>query len=186
VYGILPYVKIIDPISLSIYYNPSDFEQNENLFLYHHVLNQFNPTFNFNKIDESYLNTDEHYISASLYYTGLYKIMYDENVIDTTSPPVDSTKSSNRFIIYQNRPNPFNNTTTITFDIPENGNIRVAIFNVLGKRIKHIKSGYQIAGKDYVIWDGRNDQQSKVTSGIYYCVFNYGNQTATMKMLFLK
>ena len=86
----------------------------------------------------------------------------------------------------QNYPNPFNPTTTIEFAIPEDGHVDVAIYNLLGKRMRTLIDRKLNAGNHQVVWDGRDEKGQLVASGTYIYVLNLKNARMVRKMTFLK
>lgn len=88
--------------------------------------------------------------------------------------------------MYQNYPNPFNNTTTIQFDLPFYSKVDVAIYNLLGKKVKQlIKNEYKI-GSQKIIWNGKNDNEFVVASGLYFYVIKSDSDSFSKKMLLLR
>ena len=99
-----------------------------------------------------------------------------------TSAPVSVDESApSAFAVAQNSPNPFNPTTTITFTIPESGNVTVNIFNVAGQKIDTIVSEYMNAGNHSIVWDG-----SGFSAGVYFYSVTSGSYLKTMKMTLIK
>ena len=90
------------------------------------------------------------------------------------------------FRLYPNRPNPFNPTTTINYDIPEGGYVSVVIYDILGNRIRTIYSGEKQKGRHMATWDGRSDYGNAVESGIYFCQVQNSNKRHIIKMTLLK
>jgi hypothetical protein len=90
------------------------------------------------------------------------------------------------FSLRQNAPNPFNPTTTISYDLPKATHVSLNIFNVLGQKVKTVVDGFQDAGTKSVIWDGRDDGGASVASGIYFYRLNAGEYNETRKMMMLK
>jgi hypothetical protein len=86
-----------------------------------------------------------------------------------------------RFCLEQNYPNPFNPTTTISYTLPENGHVRLEIYNLLGQRVATLSDDWQVAGQRTVRWDA-----SGLASGIYLCRLTAGGHTHTRKMTLLK
>jgi len=90
------------------------------------------------------------------------------------------------FALHQNYPNPFNPKTQIQFDLPENGYVELAIYNLMGQRIRTLTSMQLKAGYHSVVWNGTNDIGDKVASGMYFYTLGSGTTHLTKKMLYLK
>jgi flagellar hook assembly protein FlgD len=90
------------------------------------------------------------------------------------------------FALHQNYPNPFNPQTTISFDLAAAARAEMAVYNVLGQEVRLLIDGYLPAGKHSVVWDGRDDNNQQVSSGVYfYRLVSQGN-ALTRKMIMLK
>jgi len=73
--------------------------------------------------------------------------------------------------LLQNDPNPFNSKTTISYALPEVVHVRLAIYNLTGRRIRALIQDIQQPGRYEVIWDGRDEKGQAVGSGMYlYCL----------------
>jgi hypothetical protein len=90
------------------------------------------------------------------------------------------------FGLGQNYPNPFNPTTSIKYQIAENANVSLTVYNMLGQQVKTLIAGQQEAGYYTVNWDGTNEYGSKVASGIYIYRLQAGKYIQTLKMNLLK
>ncbi|MBI5464509.1 MAG: T9SS type A sorting domain-containing protein, partial [Ignavibacteriales bacterium] len=94
------------------------------------------------------------------------------------------------WVLYQNYPNPFNPTTTIEYDVPEVGGkvprVAIQIFNILGQKVRTIERTNRDAGHYKVIWDGRNDINQPVASGVYIYRLLTGEKVVSKKMIMLK
>ncbi|MCG8608862.1 tandem-95 repeat protein, partial [bacterium] len=90
------------------------------------------------------------------------------------------------FELGQNFPNPFNPTTTISFSVPKTSELNLAIYNMRGQRVRLLVSGSVKAGRHRITWDGRNDQERKVASGIYVYRLETKNFTAQRKLILAK
>ena len=91
------------------------------------------------------------------------------------------------FNLEQNYPNPFNPSTTIDFSIPEQVQVTLEIYNVLGQRVATLVSGEMYDPGHYnVVWDGRNQAGNPVSSGMYIYRIQAGDFTDVKKMMFLK
>jgi len=90
------------------------------------------------------------------------------------------------FELSQNYPNPFNPTTTISYKIPINGLVTLDIFNAIGRRVRTLIAEDQRAGVHRVIWDGLNDNNEPVPSGIYMYRLTFGSSVKSQKMILIK
>lgn len=90
------------------------------------------------------------------------------------------------FELLQNYPNPFNPTTTIQYNLPENTEVTIRIFNAAGQVIRTLSQGEQQPGVYKLDWDGKNDQGNWVASGIYYYQIQAADFKGTKKMLLVK
>ena len=66
-----------------------------------------------------------------------------------------------------NYPNPFNAETQLVYTLPMAGPVELAIYNVMGQRIRTLVQGVQAAGRHQIAWDGRSDSGSTLASGVY-------------------
>jgi hypothetical protein len=85
-----------------------------------------------------------------------------------------------------NYPNPFNPETTISYDIKDAGNVRLAVYNVKGQLVRSLVNTEQAAGRYRVIFDGRDDKGNPLSSGIYLYRFTAGRYSSTRKMMLME
>ena len=97
-----------------------------------------------------------------------------------------NTPLPEQFDLYQNYPNPFNPDTRIEFDLPEEGNVKLTIYNILGEKVKSIINENLPAGKHSVTWDSRNEDGTSVSSGVYLYRLETEGWQKTRKMLLVK
>jgi len=88
--------------------------------------------------------------------------------------------------LLQNRPNPFNPTTTIEFTLERDGAALVAIYDVDGKRLRTVWNGPARSGLNRAVWDGRDESGRQVGSGVYFYRLHAGDVLQTRKMMLLK
>lgn len=91
-----------------------------------------------------------------------------------------------QFTLHQNYPNPFNPTTTIKFDLPKTERVTLKIYNILSQEIRTLVDETMAAGNHQMIWDGKNDKQQMVSSGVYIYHLKAGEFSASHKMVFLQ
>ena len=106
------------------------------------------------------------------------------------STPVCSESRMPRFpeayILRQNHPNPFNSSTQIRYRIPENGDVTLNIYNILGQQVKTLMDSNQPAGEHITDWDGKDWRSREVASGLYFCRLQVKDFTKTIKMMLVK
>ena len=90
------------------------------------------------------------------------------------------------YVLYQNYPNPFNPATTIRFGLPEKSEVRLEIFDILGRQVAIISDEPMDAGYHEIIWDSRNRSGGEVSSGVYFYRLRAGEFDSIKKMLILK
>ncbi len=89
-------------------------------------------------------------------------------------------------VLNGNYPNPFNPTTTISFSLPTEQNIELTIYNIKGQKVKTLYSGSADVGEHTVVWEGKDNNDKQVSSGIYFYKLKTNNKELTRKMLMMK
>ena len=85
------------------------------------------------------------------------------------------------------RPNPFNPSTTITYEVPEQTHITLTIYNLLGQEVVRLMDQVQAAGRYEAVWHGVNSRGAGVASGVYlYRIVSGSGYTDTKRMTLLK
>lgn len=90
------------------------------------------------------------------------------------------------FSLFQNFPNPFNPTTIIKYSIPKAGYVRLTVYDAAGKFVKTLIDDLQSAGEHFTTWDGLNNFNLKVSSGVYIYRLVSGDLARARSMLLLK
>jgi hypothetical protein len=94
------------------------------------------------------------------------------------------------FKLFANYPNPFNPSTTICYSLPASADIRLNIYNLKGEKVRTLINQHQSTGTFAVSWNGRNDNNVRVASGIYVyrLEINAGSEidSQSRQMLLLK
>ncbi|MBN2070157.1 MAG: hypothetical protein JW814_01770 [Candidatus Krumholzibacteriota bacterium] len=89
-------------------------------------------------------------------------------------------------LLEQNRPNPFNPSTTISFILPHDSHVELTIFTPGGRRVATIASRWFAAGRNEVFWNGLDDAGKPVASGVYFYRLEAGELSQTKKMVLLR
>ena len=90
------------------------------------------------------------------------------------------------FALHQNYPNPFNPTTSVRYDLPDNENVTIIIYDMLGRQVKQLVDSYQEAGFKSIIWNATNDFGKPAANGVYLYKIQAGDFIQTKKMVLLK
>ena len=85
-----------------------------------------------------------------------------------------------------NYPNPFNPDTVVPFALPEGGEVRIAIYNMLGQEIAVLAQGAMEAGYHRAVWRGQDASGRQVASGVYFVRMAAGDFSSVRKMLLVK
>ena len=125
--------------------------------------------------------------------TGLVDYAYGSYRIEPRySSDINIASSANEDVVnidfnLSNYPNPFNPTTTISFEVRQTSSfITLEVFNLKGQEVKQLISTQLQAGKHSVIWNGTDSNDQPVSSGIYFYKLISGEHKQTKKMLLLK
>ena len=84
--------------------------------------------------------------------------------------------------LVQSWPNPFNPETTIRYDVPGGGTVRLSIYALNGQLVRILVNDERPAGSYSVVWDGRDENGRDVASGVYLCRMGAGEYRAAWKM----
>ena len=103
---------------------------------------------------------------------------------ETSSDDVTITPTAE--LLSQNYPNPFNPTTTIAYNMIEDGNVSIELYNIKGQKVKTLINEHRTVGDYFIVWDGSNSNNNKVSSGIYFYKMKSSNYTSTKKMILMK
>ncbi len=87
---------------------------------------------------------------------------------------------------HRNFPNPFNPSTTISFQIVSSARVQVTIHDILGRKVATLMNTYATPGTYQVQWQGRNEAGRMVASGLYLYRISTGSQSVTRMINFLK
>src|SRR5690349_15606188 len=104
-----------------------------------------------------------------------------------TTTGVGDTSLPTSFALHANVPNPFNPTTTISYDVPRGGaDVNIAIYDIAGRRVRELVNEHRTPGNWSVQWNGEDDRGQRVASGVYFYRMRAGSFVETRKMVLLK
>lgn len=111
---------------------------------------------------------------------------YVDNIKISNYPDVLTSTGNNgqlplKFALEQNYPNPFNPATVIKYQVPENTNVRIVVYDMLGKVVKTMVNEYKTAGSYEASFDAKG-----LASGLYFYKMEAGDFTEVKKMMLVK
>lgn len=118
-------------------------------------------------------------VKSNNFATMMFEI--DNEVIGNQDHSVPTQE--NTISIY---PNPFNPSTTISFENAKSQSVEVKIYNIKGQCVKTLEKGVFEAGKHKIVWQGDNDQKQKLGSGVYFCKIETPQGRTVKKMMLMK
>jgi chitinase len=102
-----------------------------------------------------------------------------KKTVDTPMAPV-------KFSLLQNYPNPFNPTTSISYTVPEAGNVSLVVYDVMGRQVKTLVDGYRAAGEYKNVWNAVDESGAQMASGVYYAQLRAGSNLQVIKMVLMR
>ncbi len=137
-----------------------------------------------------YPNVLIHQGEYEMWFNGAPTVDSGWRVGYTTMEPVTSDPSFNEipqsFMLSQNYPNPFNPMTHIRYSLPENGDIRLVIYDLLGREVVELVNDHRSIGTYETTWYGLDSQGSQVSTGVYFARLEAGRNVDVIKMIYLK
>jgi hypothetical protein len=106
--------------------------------------------------------------------TGIVSIGYHDNINPT------------EFSLHHNYPNPFNPTTTISYDLSAAYDVMLSVLDITGREITTLVQSGQSPGSYEVQWNGIDQSGNQVSTGVYFARLQAGEYSQAIKMLYLK
>ncbi|MBN4056894.1 T9SS type A sorting domain-containing protein [bacterium AH-315-J21] len=134
------------------------------------------------------VDTSQNEVSAEITELGTYALFTTDiqTDVDDINDGEIGTVLPKHFEVYQNFPNPFNPTTVISYSLPVRAEVTIAVYNVLGQRVKFFDQSLQSAGQHSVTWDAIDEHGKSVASGMYFYKVTAGDFSSSRKMVLLK
>jgi len=116
---------------------------------------------------------------------------YKNNFPSLTYQPGEPYFPVKEYILYQNYPNPFNPTTTIRYELPQDGIVTIDIYDILGQKVKTILNEFKKADRYEVIFSanggsGSGGNSTGLASGVYIYQLRVNDFITNKKMLLIK
>jgi hypothetical protein len=103
-----------------------------------------------------------------------------------STPNVDPTANNYVSRLQQNYPNPFNPETNIRFTLPEKGTANLSIYNTKGQLVKTLMNGLTKSGETSLVWNGTDNSNQHVATGLYFYKLTANGKVETRKMMLMK
>jgi hypothetical protein len=85
-----------------------------------------------------------------------------------------------------NYPNPFNPSTTIAYNVPQSGSVKIMVFDLLGRNVATLLDGVQQQGNHTVDWNAKDEHGIDLPSGVYVAQLQAGKIIRNSKMILLR
>jgi ligand-binding sensor domain-containing protein len=121
---------------------------------------------------------------STIFIKGLS--VYQDTTTTGVKLKINANNAPEIFTLKQNFPNPFNLETTILYELKQDTNIQLSIFNLNGKEVKRLVSDNKQKGIYQIAWNGKDNSGKEVGSGIYFYVLNGENFKEIKKMTLIK
>ena len=106
---------------------------------------------------------------------------YQNNFVSMTYTPPAATNPVTNYVLYQNYPNPFNPTTTIRYELPQDGIVTIEVFDILGQKVKTILNEFKKADRYEVTF-----RSSGLASGVYIYQLRVNDFITSKKMVLIR
>jgi len=135
------------------------------------------------------LNSDSCQFVAFVQSHNQYEVLQSAKINLLELTPVGAIEPEHKpesFVLSNPYPNPFNSGTAIEFDLPEAAQVNLLIYDIMGREVCTLMDKYMQAGRYSVVWDGRNESNDEISTGVYFARLQAGRTSSTKKMILLK
>ena len=137
-----------------------------------------------------YIDLNVHNGIYEYYVTAVYSGDYESepsNIVTIEQTSTENSLTSIRTELIGNYPNPFNPETTISFSTTESTeNTEIAIYNMKGQKVRTLVNEILPAGQHSVVWEGKDEKEEPVSSGIYFYKLKTEDYESVKKMIMMK
>lgn len=112
---------------------------------------------------------------------GIEYLSADISITPETTDVEEAVGVPGHFGLNQNHPNPFNPSTEISFALPQQADVDLTVYNILGQPVRVLATGTHEAGQISVTWDGRDENGQPLASGMYFYRLKARSQSQTFQ-----
>jgi len=128
-----------------------------------------------------YLGYPLYYMERDQVKTLIERVLDDFNGVQNDPPPVTYVAG-----LQQNAPNPFRQYTSISYQLKKPGKVSLKVYNIQGQLVKTLVDCDKTPGAYTIGWDGHDNNDRLVSTGVYIYHLSSGDQTQSRKMIVLK
>lgn len=137
-------------------------------------------------VDNQVQSGKSYYYRLSTYDFAGNQSTYSSEIAVVTRVDERGSSMPTEYALEQNYPNPFNPATTIKYQLPNAGHVRITIFDALGQHVRQLVNANQAAAYHLVVWDGRDDAGNVAPTGLYFYRLDSEKFSAMKKMIMMK
>jgi len=153
---------------------------------YPQIIKTFTPYITSDKSGDNLKKYDD-FVADSMYTIPARSVVtLIGEISDTTGSGIEPEYDPNTYSLFQNYPNPFNHRTDFYYHLPESGRVQISIYSISGEKVKTLLDRDMDVGLHTISWDGKNDHNQVVSSGIYFYTLQAGTRKDQKKMVFTK
>ena len=150
------------------------------------------PAIVFNTIDSFYVDSEVDPFTNYEYWVTAVDHSGNERDASTVVEVAGSMLSTDAdlvpdvYALGQNYPNPFNPSTQVRYALPEQSQVVLTVYDMLGRKVRTLVNGVQDAGYRSVMWNATSDQGTPVSAGMYIYTIRANEFYQVKKMILLK
>ena len=152
----------------------------------------YEPALIFTTIDSFYIDleidqsTNYEYWVTAVDHSGNESEASNSVQISPTGLSTAADLLPDAFALNQNYPNPFNPSTQIRYALPEQSQVVLTVYDMLGRKVRTLVNGVQDAGYRTVMWNATSDLGTPVSAGMYIYTIRANEFYEVKKMILLK
>jgi hypothetical protein len=123
---------------------------------------------------------------SDVHLAGLFGYDFAFVVTSATLTAAPAHQASTFLIVHDARPNPFNPSTTIVFEVMAASHIRLAIFNLAGRWVTTLLDRNCLVGRHQVFWNGRDSRRRPMAAGVYVYRIEAGSSVETRRVVIVR
>ena len=133
-----------------------------------------------------YTFTDMTVEAGQSYYYRLSDVSFQGEITTYPSIYIQLDELPKETLLEKAYPNPFNPQTFIAYHLAEATQVKITVFDILGRSVKQLYNGQRLAGSYHIYWNGTNENGMKTSSGVYIIRMQTENTTQIQKVMFMK